>query len=213
MKEIGDIVGGEGWTIVHLARQKHYDDRYYGQFLGAREHAPSGSTEWIVGRLYPGKSLDDGFVHGEWAYSKRFAERRATDNADAALKAYIEMSHATFVWSRVFEQETGQAIDRHLAGPEVAGAPKLSAGWQRSDPGPSVPHGSHTIYLPFHEAKYYLLHFLRDTQLSAMAHLTQGVTLDRHQAVDLVVNAIGPVRFDYGYNTYWLAAEGPVTTV
>ncbi|AZM47854.1 hypothetical protein DMB38_20515 [Streptomyces sp. WAC 06738] len=204
---IGTRVGAEGWTIVDLARQKHYDDRYYGQFLGAREHGPSGGMEWVVGRLFVGKSRDDVFRDGEWAYSKRFAGPRSTDSADAALEAYVKMSHETFVWDRIFEQRTGEVIDRYLAGPEVADAPKLSAGWQQSSANGGMPVGSHTVYLPFHQAKYYLLHFLRATQLSAMQHLTQGITLDRHQAVDLVTKATGPVRFEYGYHTYWLAAE------
>ncbi|MFF1693069.1 hypothetical protein ACFVXC_05505 [Streptomyces sp. NPDC058257] len=202
-------VGAEGWTLVHQARQKHYDDRYYGQFLGTRKTGTltPDATEWIVGRLFDGKSPDDGFRDGEWAYSKRFQSTQSTDNADRALKAYVEMSYDTFVWDRVFEQRVGEAIDRHLAGPEVPGAPKLSAGWYRSDPGPSVPIGSHTIHLPFHEAKYELLQHLRRTELGAMAHLTRGVTLDRHEAVELASQAKGPIRFEYGYNTYWLVAD------
>ncbi|WP_030894327.1 hypothetical protein [Streptomyces sp. NRRL F-5053] len=196
-------VGIEGWAIVHQARQKHYNDRYYGQFLGTRE-----GGKWIVGRQYPGASMDDGFRGGEWDYSERFETNRSTDNMDRALKAYVQMSERTFVWDRVFEQRVGEAIDRHLAGLEVLGAPKLSAGWHRSHPGLSAPIGSHTAHLPFHEAKYKLLQYLRRTELGAMAHLTRGVTLDRHQAVELVIQATGPMRFDYGYNTYWLVGEG-----
>ncbi|MEU7318765.1 hypothetical protein [Streptomyces sp. NPDC007083] len=205
---MGKTVGIEGWTIVHQTRQKHYDDRFYGQFLGTREGRNS-VAEWIVGRQYDGKSMEDGFRDGEWAYSTRFQGPWATDNADAALKKYVEMSHDTFVWDRIFEQRTGEAIDKHWAGTgsAIADVPRMSAGWQRSNPGHLAPQGSHTIYLPFYEAKYYLLHFLRSTQLSAMAHLTQGVTLDRHQAVELVTKATGSVRFEYGYNTYWFVAE------
>ncbi|WNI17678.1 hypothetical protein [Actinacidiphila sp. ITFR-21] len=203
---MSETVGAEGWTIVHQARQKHYDDRFYGQFLGTRE-GRIGGAEWVVGRLYNGKSADDGFRDGEWAYSRRFQSPNSTDSADAALKAYVEMSYDTFVWDRIFEQRAGEAIDRHLAGPEVDGAPKLSAGWSESDAGHRVPAAGSTISLPFHEAKYYLLQFLRSTELGAKAHLTRGITLDRHQAVDLVTKATGPVRFEYGYNTYWLAAE------
>ncbi|MCZ0996426.1 hypothetical protein O1L44_30230 [Streptomyces noursei] len=205
---IGKTVGtvGLGWTIVHQARQKHYDDRYYGQFLGTRK-GKTGTAEWIVGRMYPGKSKDDGFRDGEWAYSKHFDGPRSTDNADAALKAYVEMSHKTFVWDRIFEQRVGEAIDRHWSGPEAPDAPKLATGWQESDAGHRNPARGHTILLPFHEAKYYLLHFLRSTELGAKAHLTKGVTIDRHQAVKLVTAATGPIRFEYGYNTYWLAAE------
>ncbi|MFJ4686525.1 hypothetical protein [Streptomyces sp. NPDC088789] len=198
----GKTVGIEGWTIVHQARQKHYDDRFYGQFLGTREDG-----RWIVGRMWSGESMDDGFHDGGWDWSKRFAGNPSTDNADAALKAYVEMSYDTFVWDRVFEQRVGEAIDRHWSGPEVPDAPKLAAGWQESDAGHRNPARGHTILLPFHEAKYTLLHFLRSTELGAKAHLTRGVTIDRHQAVELVREATGPVRFEYGYNTYWLAAE------
>ncbi|WP_030660799.1 hypothetical protein [Streptomyces rimosus] len=203
---VGDTIGVEGWTVVHQARQKHYDDRYYGQFLGTRKNDHTGTTEWIVGRMYPGQSMNDGFICGAWDYSKRFASPRSTDNADAALKAYVEMSHDTFVWDRIFEQCVGEAIDRHLAGPEIPGAPHLAAGWRESDAGHRNPGGGHTILLPFHEAKYALLGFLRRTELNAKAHLTRGVTVDRHGAVELVIQATGPIRFEYGYNTYWLDA-------
>lgn len=199
-----ETVGTEGWTIVHKARKKHYDNRFYGQFLGTRED----DGRWIVGRMWSGDSMDDGFHDGGWDWSKRFAGNPSTDNADAALKSYVEMSYDTFVWDRVFEQRTGEAIDRHLAGAEVVGAPKLSAGWFRTDPGHLNRYGSHTIFLPFHEAKYELLQHLRRTELNAMAHLTKGITVDRHGAVELVTAATGPIRFEYGYNTYWLAAEG-----
>lgn len=210
---IGTKVGVEGWTVVHWARQRHYNDQYYGQFLGARVNTYTGVTEWLVATLYPGSSAKDGMRFGEWMTSQRFAGPRSTDNADDALTRYVEKAHETFVWDRIFEQRAGEAIDRYLAGPETHGAPRMAAGWQRSDPGPSAPFGSATIYLPLHEAKYYLLEFLRSTQLSAMAHLTEGVTLDRHQAVELVRQADKPVRFDYGYNTYWLAAEVPASLV
>ncbi|MDX3020002.1 hypothetical protein [Streptomyces acidiscabies] len=46
---IGTKVGVEGWTVVHSARQQHYDDRYYGQFLGTRQGS-TGIAEWIVAR-------------------------------------------------------------------------------------------------------------------------------------------------------------------
>lgn len=206
---IGKTIGTEGWTVVHYARQRHYDDRYYGQFLGARKNRYTKNTEWIVATLHPGQSMNDGLISGEWNTSQRFAGPRSTDNADAALEAYVKTSHETFVWYRIFEQHTGAAIDRYLAGPEVPGAPKLAAGWQQTSTNGGVPVGSATVYFPLHEAKYHLLHFLRFTQLSAMAHLTEGVTLDRHQAVELVTAATGPVRFEYGYNTYWLAGEVP----
>ncbi|MFC4498467.1 MULTISPECIES: hypothetical protein [Streptomyces] len=199
-------VGAEGWTVVDVARQRHYDDRYYGQFLGTRT-GPTGHAEWMVGRLFDGKTIDDGFREGEWAYSKRFATDKGTDNADRALKAYVEMAYSTFVWDRIFEQRVGEVIDQHWAGPEVPGAPKLAAGWQESDAGHRNPARGHTILLPFHEAKYKLLHFLRSTELGAKAHLTRGVTIDRHQAVELVREATGALRFEYGYNTYWLAAD------
>jgi hypothetical protein len=209
MKRIGDVVGTEGWRIVHIAYQRHYDDRYYGQFLGARKNDVTGNGEWIVARLYPGEHRDAGFVYGEWdsSYSKRYAGPRSTDNADAAMKTYIELSHETFVWDRIFEQRTGEAIDRYWAGSEVPAAPKMSAGWQQSSANGGMPVGSGTVSLPFHQAKYCLLHFLRSTQLSAKAHLTEGITLDRHQAVECVINTTKPVRFEYGYNTYWLASE------
>ncbi|MGW3153778.1 hypothetical protein [Streptomyces sp. NPDC001089] len=204
--EIGSKVGAEGWTVVHEARQKHYNDRFYGQFLGTRT-GPTGRTEWIVGRQHVGRSMEDGLCDGGWAWSRRFAEDRSTDTADAALKAYVDDAQDTFVWDRIFEQRIGEAIDRHWAGAETAGAPKLSAGWHRTDPGPSQRYGSHTIFLPLHEARYQLLQMLRSTELNAMAHLTEGVTLDRHQAVETVTQATRPVRFEYGYNTYWLTAE------
>ncbi|MEV8601863.1 hypothetical protein AB0465_18515 [Streptomyces griseoviridis] len=203
---MGITVGGEGWTVVQLDRQKHYDDRFYGQFLGTRE-GRDGAAEWIVGRLFDGKSADDGFRDGEWAYSKRFAGNPTADNADAALKAYVEMAYDTFVWDRIFEQRVGEAIDRFWAGPEVPGAPKLAAGWQESDAGHRNPGRGHTILLPVHEAKYSLLHFLRSTELNAKAYLMKEISIARHQAVELVREATGPIRFEYGYNTYWLAAD------
>ncbi|MCX5103481.1 hypothetical protein [Streptomyces sp. NBC_00439] len=63
----GKTVGVEGWTIVHSTRQRHDDGRFYGQFLGTRK---SGTltpdvAEWVVGRLYDGKSAEDGFRNGE----------------------------------------------------------------------------------------------------------------------------------------------------
>ncbi|MGW3273609.1 hypothetical protein ACWDFH_19365 [Streptomyces kronopolitis] len=205
-------VGPEGWATVHSARQKHYDGKFYGQFLGARKNRYTENTEWIVATMYPGRSMDDGFRGGEWNTSQRFDGPRSTDNADDALKRYVEKSYETFVWNRTFEQDTGEAIDRYLAGPEAAGAPKLSAGWHLTDPGHLNQYGGHTIDLPLHEARYKLLQFLRRTKLSAMAHLSKGVTLDRHQAVELATAATGPLRFEYGYHTYWLAAEAPETT-
>lgn len=204
---MSETLGPEGWTVVHRARQKRYDDRYYGQFLGARKNRYTENTEWIVAIMHPGRSMDDGIIGGEWNTSQRFDGPRSTDNADDALKRYVEKSYETYVWDRIFEQDSGEAIDRYLAGPEVDGAPRLSAGWHLTDPGHLNQYGAHTIGLPLHEAKYTLLHFLRRTQLSAMAHLTEGVTLDRHQAVDLVTKATGPLRFEYGYHTYWLAKE------
>jgi hypothetical protein len=203
---MNEKVGVEGWEIVHQARQKHYDDRFYGQFLGVRE-GRDGVDNWYVGRMYNGKTVDDGFRDGEWAHGTRFEGPKGTDNADEALKKYVEMSYETYVWDRIFEQRVGEAIDRHWAGPEVAGAPKLAAGWQESDAGHRAPVGSHTTPLPFHQAKYYLLHFLRSTEMGAKQHLTRGITVDRHGAVELVREASGPVRFEYGYNTYWLAGE------
>ncbi|MFD4949178.1 hypothetical protein ACFWNT_43505 [Streptomyces sp. NPDC058409] len=204
----GKTAGVEGWTIVHSTRQRHHDDRFYGQFLGSRKHDVTGNTEWIVGRMYPGVSKDDEFIFGEWDYSKHFAGPRSTDNADNALKAYVEMSHDTFVWDRIFDQRVGETIDRHLAGPEVPGASKLAAGWMETEvAGHLIPAAGGTILLPFHEARYELLQYLRRTELSAKAHLTRGITVDRHSAVELVVQAAGPIRFEYGYNTYWLAAD------
>ncbi|MEW1922202.1 hypothetical protein [Streptomyces sp. NPDC088360] len=194
-------IGIEGWTIVHQARQKHYDDMFYGQFLATREDG-----RWMVGRMFAGESMDDGFRAGEWAFSQRFAGPRSTDNADVALEAYVGMSHVTYVWDRVFEQRVGEAIDQFWAGPEVPNLPKIAAGWQESDAGHRNPARGHTIPLPFHEAKYQLLQYLRRTELGAKAHLTRGVTIDRHQAVELVREATRPVRFEYGYNTYWLAS-------
>lgn len=204
---MSDAVGVEGWTVVHRARQRHYDGKFYGQFFGARQNQHTKNTEWLVATMHPGRSADNGFRGGEWNTSQRFDSPLSTHNADDALKRHVEKSYETFVWERIFEQRVGEAIDRYLAGPEVAGAPKLSAGWQRSGAGGAVPVGSHTVHLPLHEAKYYLLHFLHSIQLGAMAHLTQGVTLDRHEAVELASKATGPVRFEYGYNTYWLTAE------
>ncbi|MEV7870157.1 hypothetical protein AB0P17_29620 [Streptomyces sp. NPDC088124] len=195
-------IGSEGWTLVHQARQKHYDDRYYGHWLGTRDDG-----QWIIGRLYPGKSMDDGFRDGEWAYSKRFAGDPSTDNADAALTAYVEMAHNTFVWDRVFDQTVGEAIDLYWAGPEVPDAPKLAAGWAGAEsPNPDrvVSSAGCSIAMPLHEAKFLLLHYLRRTELAAKAHLTKGVTVDRHGAVEKVRCATGPIRFEYGYNTYWL---------
>ncbi|WP_327357749.1 hypothetical protein [Streptomyces sp. NBC_01304] len=32
-----NTLGPEGWTVVHRTRQRHYDGRFYGQFLGVRE--------------------------------------------------------------------------------------------------------------------------------------------------------------------------------
>ncbi|MFD7661294.1 hypothetical protein [Streptomyces sp. NPDC059788] len=191
-------VGAEGWTVVHQARQKHYDDRYYGQFLGTRKDG-----RWIVGRMWSGRSMDDGFHDGGWDWSKRFAEPSSTDAADAALKSYVEMSHETFVWNRVFEQRVGEAIDAYWAGPEVPGAPRLSAGWCRTPDG--LPGGS-TVGLPFHEAKYRLLQYLRSTESTARADLSPR-TFNLHDAVELIRQANGPFRFQHGYNAYWLADD------
>lgn len=196
----------EGWTIVHQARQRHDDGVYYGQFLGARNNPET--TEWLVATMHPGRGMDDGFIDGRWKDSQSFAGPRSADNADDALELYVETAGVeTFVWSGFLKQYTGAAIDWYLAGPEVVGAPRLSAGWQESDAGPGVPCGGHTICLPFHRAKFELLQYLRRTKLNAMPPLTPSVTIDRHQAVQLAVEATGPVRFEYGYNTYWLAAE------
>ncbi|MEU7155999.1 hypothetical protein AB0A98_06080 [Streptomyces chrestomyceticus] len=191
-------IGVEGWTIVHQARQKHYDDRFYGQFLGTHEDG-----RWIVGRMWSGKSMDDGFHDGGWDWSRRFAGNPSTGNADAALKAYIEMSHVTFVWDRVFERRVGEAIDRYWAGPEVPGAPKLSAGWCRTPAG--LPAGS-TIRLPFHEAKYRLLQYLRGTKSAARPGLnTRAFIL--HDTVEAIRQATGPFRIQYGHNAYWLDTD------
>ncbi|UXX93945.1 hypothetical protein N7U49_21285 [Streptomyces sp. AD2-2] len=132
---LGKTVGIEGWTIVHSARQKHYDDRFYGQFLGIREDG-----RWIVGRMWSGESMDDGFHDGGWDWSKRFAGNSSTGNADAALKAYVEMSYDTYVWDRVFEQRVGEAIDRHWAGPEVPGAPSSRPAGSRAMPATVIRH-------------------------------------------------------------------------
>ncbi|MDX3020003.1 hypothetical protein [Streptomyces acidiscabies] len=151
--------------------------------------------------------MDNGLRDGEWNTSRRFDGPRSTDNADDALTRYVEKSYETFVRDRIFEQRTGEAIDRYWAGPETDGVPKLSAGWQQSAANGGMPVDSRTVHLPFHQAKYYLLHFLRATQLGGKAHLARGITLDRHQAVERATAATGPVRFEYGYNTYWLAAD------
>ncbi|MFH9731806.1 hypothetical protein [Streptomyces sp. NPDC017260] len=200
MTKIGDTVGGEGWQIVHLARQRQHDNRYYGQFLGTRKNGHTGRTEWAVGRLFVGKSAHDGFVNGEWAYSKRFAEPRSTDNADAAMKAYVEMSHDTLVWDYIFEQRVGEAIDRHWAGPEVAGAPKMAAGWCRTPEG--LPAGT-TINLPLHEAKYHLLQYLRSTKSTARPDVNPRAFI-LHDTVELIRQTTGPFRIQYGINAYWL---------
>ncbi|WP_326742851.1 MULTISPECIES: hypothetical protein [unclassified Streptomyces] len=87
-------------------------------------------------------------------------------------------------------------------------AAKLAAGWSETEvAGHPTPAAGGTILLPFHEARYELLQYLRRTELSARAHLTWRITVDRHGAVERVVQATGPIQFKYGYNTYWLAAD------
>ncbi|MET9656400.1 hypothetical protein [Streptomyces sp. NPDC006510] len=118
------------------------------------------------------------------------------------------MSHYTFVWDHILEQRVGEVIDRHLAGPEIPGAAKLAAGWSETEvAGHPTPAAGGTILPPFHEARCELLQHLRRTELRAKAHLTWRITVDRHGAVELVVQATGPIRFKYGYNTHWLAAD------
>ena len=85
-------LGAEGWTVVHSARQRHYDGKFYGQFLGARKNDYTGNTEWIVATMEPGQSVGDGFRGGEWNTSQRFDGPRSTHNADDALNRYVEKS-------------------------------------------------------------------------------------------------------------------------
>ncbi|MEV7902102.1 hypothetical protein [Streptomyces anulatus] len=196
-----------GWTIVTQTRQETAFDHMQGVFLA------TCGDRWVAGRQYDGKEGSTGFTEdGEWWYGSHFSAKSATENMLGALDRYSELAMKADVWTRMFTQDATQSLCRLLAGPERPDLPKLSAGWRESDPGHRNPGGGVTEPLPFHEAKYHLLWFLIwSTRLNAMDHLTEGVTIDRHQAHTLVREATGPVRFELGYNTYWLATTDEVT--
>ncbi|MFI7083940.1 hypothetical protein ACIBUR_10070 [Streptomyces anulatus] len=193
----------QGWTIVTQTRQQVSPDHMQGVFLA------TCGERWMVGRQYDGKKGTTGFSEdGEWWHARYFDGDTGTDNLLAALDAYPDAAMKAAVWDRMFHQDATESVCRFLAGGEEAGRPKLSAGWKQTEVLSGIPVTSSTIPMPFHEAKYELLWFIIwSTRLSAKVHLTKGVTMSRHEAVTLVREATGPIRFEMGYNTYWLAQE------
>jgi hypothetical protein len=192
-----------GWTIVTHTRRQVAENHLQGVFL-----ATSG-TAWVAGRQFDGKRGSSGFSEwGEWWYGRHFTGGNATENMMDALKAYPELAMKADVWHRLFEQDAAESLCRFLAGPPRPDLPKLSAGWKQTEVLSGIPVAGSTILLPFHEAKYHLFwDLIWTTRLSAMEHLTRGVTIDRHEAHQRVKDATGPIRFEFGYNTYWLADD------
>lgn len=192
-----------GWTIITQTRQEVSPNHFQGVFLATR------GAHWVAGRQYDGQKGSTGFNEsGEWWHGRHFTLGNPTENMHAALDAYPDLAMKADVWDRIFAQRAAQSLCRFLAGPSRDDLPTLSAGWSRSDAGHGIPVSGTTIQLPFHEAKYELFWFLVwTTRLSAMEHLTKGVTIDRNEAYTRVREATGPLRFELGYNTYWLAAD------
>ncbi|MFJ3270943.1 hypothetical protein [Streptomyces sp. NPDC086776] len=189
-----------GWTIVTQTRQEVSPNHFQGVFL-----ATGRGGHWVAGRHFDGKKGSTGFSEcGEWWHGSHFTLGNPTENMLAALEAYPELAMKAAVWHRLFEQTAAQTLCRFLAGPRRDDLPLLSAGWRESDAGHRLPAAGSTIALPFHEAKYQLFWYLHSTRLGAKAHLTEGVTIDRHEAYTRVRDATGPLRFELGYNTYWL---------
>ncbi|MEV6309930.1 hypothetical protein AB0M10_15195 [Streptomyces sp. NPDC051840] len=190
----------QGWTIVTQLRKELSPDHMQGVFL-----ATTG-PRWIIGRQYDGPSGSSGFIDEEWWHGRYFTMGSPTENMMAALDAYPEAAMKAGVGDRMTAQDATQSLARFLAGPERPGRAHVSAGWQESDSGHRNPGGASTELLPLHEAKAELFWFLLwSTRLNAMERLTKGVTIDRQEAHSLVRGATGPIRFDFGYNTYWLA--------
>lgn len=191
------------FTIVHHCRRQVAENHYQGVFLAV------AGTHWVAGRMYDGARGTDGFSEeGEWWHGRHFTTGDATENMMDALKAYPELAMKADVWHRLFEQDAAESLCRFLAGPPRDDLPKLSAGWKQTEALSGIAPAGSTILMPFHEAKYHLFWFLIwTTRRNAMEHLTRGVTIDRHEAHQRVKDATGPIRFEFGYNTYWLADD------
>ncbi|MEV5264763.1 hypothetical protein [Streptomyces werraensis] len=147
----------QGWTIVHHKRVL-WRGAYDGVFLGERD------GNWIAGRMWAGKSMDDGFSEdGEWWYASYYdsPHEHEAGKAMSALDRYIRLAEdAGNCWDGMFNQRAGEAIDRHWARrvplDQVA---DMSAAWVHSDLCGEV---RHVFYLmPAVEAKNELLGLMR----------------------------------------------------
>ncbi|MFE6746017.1 hypothetical protein ACFVGM_09210 [Kitasatospora purpeofusca] len=191
-----------GWQIIHQARVK--DPRtgeYDGQWLGWKD-----DIKWVVGRQFRGPWTDGFDEFGGWASSHYFVDSYSEhQNRVRAVKDYLEMAErTTHVWTSVFEQQVQETIDRHLAGrgPTESSA-LLAAGWREGPRAGGSALGS-TVPLKLTDAKYALLGYLRGTQASAHLDITPH-SISYEQAEELIVGAGGPIRFEFGRNTYWLS--------
>ncbi|MFI9271936.1 hypothetical protein ACIGXM_14615 [Kitasatospora sp. NPDC052896] len=195
------MTAANGWKIIHQARVKDpRSGEHDGQWLGW-----DGETEWIVGRQFTGKEPDGFDRSGAWWYSHYFVGKPSDhQNRVGAVADYLEMAEkTTHVWTSIFEQRVRETIDRHLAGRvPVESTALLAAGWAEGQRAGGSALGS-TVPLKLTDAKYELLGYLRRTEHSAALSITPN-SITYEQAEGLIVAATGPIRFEFGRNTYWL---------
>ncbi|MFF7415670.1 hypothetical protein [Streptomyces lydicus] len=197
----------QGWAIVHQSRTL-WRGSFDGVFLAERD------GEWLAGRQFTTQTRHDGFGdNGEWWHATYYAapSHHEAYRALGALREYIRLSkNAACCWNVRFDQEAGEAVDRHWAKRvPLRDVADMSMEWVH--PGLTGDLRSGTSLLPAEEAKYYLLDQMRRSFAVSEAFRTPrecraGSKLA--EAYQVAIGAAGPVHLSVRRDRFSLSHDG-----